>query len=68
MSVRVEVTVGDTPTEEELAMQAAEAAAAAAKSAAAVAEVPDMPETPLTVIAERPEAETTHREVDLTTS
>jgi hypothetical protein len=76
MSVRVEVTVGDPPTEEELAAQAAETAAEAAKAATAAAasadaaavEVPDAPETPLMVVAERPEAEAKPREVDLTTS
>ncbi len=69
MSVRVEVTVGDPPTEEELALEAAEKAAAeAAKAASDTVEVPDAPGTPLTVLAELPEPEAARREVDLTTS
>jgi transglutaminase-like putative cysteine protease len=75
MRVEVEVTVGDPPSPEEQALRterqeaAAEAAARAAEAALAeAAVVPEPPEEPLDVVADRPLASSTHREVDFTTS
>ncbi len=73
MSVRVEVTVGDPPTAEELALRAAQKereaeAAARAKAPKDAAVVPEEPERPLTVVAERPEPDAIPADAHLTAS